>query len=161
MNHPFCCPVAAFTRKLRWEVNFHLKTQIGDVWFLSGGLLISLVWQVVRNLHLNCLDHLLYLYWVVGQKKLLSLPYPLLLDLTSHSIGSFFSNMDTLLLTTVIVICIGFSLSPITVWMLFKMTWKICLGFFSPGEWHLTKWNHFTLKAGFTNIGLTRNVDSC
>lgn len=86
--------MAPFTRKLRWEVNFHFETKFGDAWILK--------W---RSLNLSCLTggkkftfklsgSTSFLYCIVGQKRFLSLSNLLLLDLTNHSIGSFVSNLD-------------------------------------------------------------------
>ena len=105
-----------------------------------------------RSLNLTCLTSFKkftfklsrsasYLYWVVGQKNFFSLPYPSLIDLTNHSIDSFFSNMGV---ASDYSNCIGICLIPIWIWILFKMAWKMCVF----GVFHLKNglsWNEILL----------------
>lgn len=132
--------MSTFTRKLRWEVNFHLKAQVRDAYFFK-----------LRALNLPCLAggkkftfklsrSASYLYSVVGQKKILSLPYPSLLDLTNHSISSFFSNMGIASSDySNHHLHWHFSFSDINLNIVQNDTENMFVGVFPPEEWHLAK----------------------
>lgn len=152
--------MSTFTRKLRWKVNFHLKAQVGDAWFFK--------W---RALNLPCLTggkkftfklsrSASYLYSIVGQKKILGLPYPSLLDLTNHSISSFFSNMG---IASDYSNCHShwhFSFSDINFNIVQNDMENMFVGVFPPWRMASCK-TKFSFKARFTNVDLTRNVDVC
>lgn len=104
-----------------------------------------------RSLNLTCLtggkkftfkcpDQLLYLYRVVGQKKFLNLPYLSLHGLTSHSIGSFFSNMGIASEYHNCHLHWRFSFSSINLNIVQNDMENVFVWFsFPPEEWHVAK----------------------